>query len=84
MYGDTTFIHNGSDIEGIHPATIRGVDKTKVKKVTVEQVKDEDDSSLSYLEDTEPRGYVIVSAIAVCTSNSDPGPLLLPFAECRT
>lgn len=82
MYGDTSFILDGSDIEGVHPDVIRGVEKKKGKKATVEDVEDEDDSSMTYLEDTEARGYTNVLTIAACTYHLFSGPLLPPFAGC--
>lgn len=56
LYGDSSFILDGSDIEGVHPDAIRGYDKKKNKKATVEDVPDEDDTPMAYLEDTEARG----------------------------
>lgn len=67
MYGDTSFIHDGSDIEGVHPDAIRGNEGKKLKKVTVEEVEDEDDGSMTYLEDTEPRGYANLATFPAFT-----------------
>lgn len=41
LYGDVTFIHDGSDIDGVHPDAVRGQQKKPSKKATVEDVEDE-------------------------------------------
>lgn len=43
LYGDVTFIHDGSDIDGVHPDVLRGQHKKFNKKATVEEVEDESD-----------------------------------------
>lgn len=56
LYGESSFIHKGADIQGVHPDAIHGVSKKKNLKATVEEAEDDDDFAMAYLEDTEPRG----------------------------
>ncbi|KZP04666.1 hypothetical protein FIBSPDRAFT_904102 [Athelia psychrophila] len=56
LYGETSIIHDGSDIEGVHPNTV-GTSNNKVqRKATVEDVNDDGDKVMTYLEDTAARG----------------------------
>lgn len=44
LYGDDTFIDDGSEIDGVHPDVIRTAAKQKIKKATVEDAKDDRDA----------------------------------------
>lgn len=56
LYGEDTFINNGSDIIGVHPDAVPHTQKPKVK-AGIPNVPD-DLEPYTYLEDTEARGYV--------------------------
>lgn len=54
LHGDTSIIHDGSEIEGVHPDAIRGR-QTKID-ATKECGDAEGYDGMAYLEDTEARG----------------------------
>lgn len=56
LYGESSFIRDGSDIEGVHPDAVHADVKKINKKATVEDFDDDRDHPMSYLEDTEARG----------------------------
>lgn len=57
LYGETTFIANGSDIEGVHPDAVPHAGKRNAKPDM--RIMSDDEESFTYLEDTEARGLVI-------------------------
>lgn len=57
LYGETTFVANGSDVEGVHPDAVHHTPRRKPKSVV--QILSDDEESFTYLEDTEARGFVL-------------------------
>lgn len=57
LYGETTFIANGSDVDGVHPDAVHHTPKRKPKSVV--RIMSDDEESFTYLEDTEARGFVL-------------------------
>lgn len=56
LYGETSIIHDGSDIEGVHPDAVGTGNNNINRKPTVEDVDDDGDEVMTYLEDTAARG----------------------------
>lgn len=54
LYDETTYIADGSDIDGVHPDAVQHTIKREAQ-TNIRNLSD-DEESLTYLEDTEPRG----------------------------